>query len=176
MMMTSLPTVCVIPSSALPSNVLFEGFADTGRSSTGIRMKESLQAIAPVRQVAPAIINRYMEPIRRSESRSTTVLKELDLQRHGMHYALTDYDMRNYVWRSGCRDDQTAVDADIQEGRGWHGAFTYYLCDEIRKFGNRKTRSALMDSIRAVLAGRYTQAPQLHSRPEYHTKRFLHMH
>jgi metacaspase-1 len=162
--------------SALPSNALFEGFADTGHSSTGIRMKESLQAIAPVREVAPAIINRYVEPIRRSESRSTTVLKELDLQKHGMHYALTDYDMRNYVWWSGYRDDQTSADANIAEGRGWHGAFTYYLCDEIRKFGNRKTRSALMDSIRAALAGRYTQVPELHSRPEYYMKRFLRMH
>jgi|SRR5215210_4069340 len=105
---------------------------------------------------------------RRSESNSTTVLKEQGLQRHGIRDALAGYEMRNYVWWSGCHGNQTAADAYIEQGGGWHGAFTYYLCDEIRKSGNRKTRSTLIDSVTGALTCRYIQVPQLHSRPEYH--------
>jgi metacaspase-1 len=153
--------------STLPSNILLEGFADTGHSGIGIRILGFLRAIAPVPEMAPAIINRYVEPIRRTETRSTILLEEQNLQRHRMHDALTDYNVRNHVWWSGCRDDQTSAEAIIEGIKGWHGAFTYHLCNEIRKSGNRKIRSALMDSVRMALAGRYTQVPQLHSKAEY---------
>jgi metacaspase-1 len=47
--------------SALPSNVLFEGFADTCHSGTEIRMIELFRTTTLVREKAPPIINRYVE-------------------------------------------------------------------------------------------------------------------
>ncbi len=43
-----------------------------------------------------------------------------------------DSEMNHVLW-SGCRDDQTSADAFI--GGDYHGAFTYYFCDSIRKEG-----------------------------------------
>jgi metacaspase-1 len=152
--------------SAIPPKVLFEGFGDTCHSGTGLRMLRLLEAFSPVRYLSTEIKVRYVEPVRSTTS-SSSLSQEEGLQKHGIRDALRDADMRNYVWWSGCRDDQTSADANIDR-MGWNGAFTYYLCNEIRKSGNRKTRSTLMAGLRAALADRYTQVPQLHSRPEYH--------
>lgn len=155
----------------LPPNVLFEGFGDTCHSGTGIRMAELLRSVAGLRSAAmvPETIVRYVEPVRTTASSrsAATLLQAQGLQRHGIREALVDEEMRNHVWWSGCRDDQTSADANI-EGVGWNGAMTYYLCEEIRKSGNRKSRADLMDGLRSALAGKYTQVPQLLSRSTYH--------
>jgi hypothetical protein len=157
--------------SKLPSNVLLEGFGDTCHSGTGLRMLQLLKTVSPPRGSSPEIKVRYVEPVRTSggtrSAKTMPGLEEETSQMHGIRDALTDEDMRNHVWWSGCRDDQTSADANI-EGAGWNGAFTYYLCEEIRKSGNMNSRAAIMDGVRKALAGTYTQTPQLLSRPEYH--------
>ena len=44
---------------------------------------------------------------------------------------------RHILW-AACRSDQTSADARI--GQIWHGAFTYYLCQNINKSENKLTR------------------------------------
>ncbi|WP_372717949.1 caspase family protein [Novipirellula sp.] len=66
----------------------------------------------------------------------------------------------NHVLWSGCRDDQTSADAFI--GNDFHGAFTYYFCDAIRKAGEDRTASSVIRSLRSRLREeRFDQIPQL---------------
>lgn len=63
------------------------------------------------------------------------------------------------LW-SACRSDQTSADAKI--GGDWHGAFTYYFCQNINKSQNNLVRDKLLEKVREDLKkGLFTQIPQL---------------
>lgn len=62
---------------------------------------------------------------------------------------------------AGCRDDQTSADAYQGEGT-WGGALTYSLSTALSA-GANKNIVELLQTMRAALAGKYTQIPQLSS-------------
>lgn len=67
--------------------------------------------------------------------------------------------MRNVWMYSGCRDDQTSADADIQ---GSHvGAMSWAFLECIKRFGPRQSYLQVLQNTRQILAGRYSQVPQL---------------
>ena len=65
----------------------------------------------------------------------------------------------NHVRFSGCRDDQTSADAWIDGD--FHGAFSYYLCDNIRASGDSVLHTDLIAKVRRSLEAEYSQIPQL---------------
>jgi PPOX class probable F420-dependent enzyme len=52
--------------------------------------------------------------------------------------------------------------ADAHIDNGWHGAFTYYFCKEMRKTANKVSRAQVLKLVRTDLAaGHYPQIPEL---------------
>lgn len=160
--------------SALPRNVLFEGFGDTCHSGMGVRNLHSREighdrfALEASHRESPSSANqvsrRYVEPKRRSTSSTSFAGEEDFLPKHGIDRALADENMKNHVWWSSCKDSQTTADADI-EGAGWNGAFTYYLCDVIRREYRQETgpsRGRISNLVRSALYPSYNQSPELH--------------
>jgi hypothetical protein len=131
--------------SSIPEHVTLEVFLDTCHSGTGIRAIDLLIERKP-RYLPPPSLQAYLQ----IESLKPRGLGAL-LQRESP--------LRHILW-SGCKDDQTSADALIEGG--WHGAFTYFLCREIRLSDNSLTRLQVLTKIREGLkSGRYTQIPQL---------------
>ncbi|KAH9827818.1 Caspase domain [Teratosphaeria destructans] len=64
------------------------------------------------------------------------------------------------VWMySGCRDDQTSADASIA---GSHvGAMSWAFLECQKRFGPRQSYIQVLQNTRQILAGRYSQIPQL---------------
>ncbi len=66
----------------------------------------------------------------------------------------------NHVLLAACRDDQTAADARIDND--FNGAFTYHLCEAIRRAGGRIEHSQLIAELQQILRnGSFSQVPQL---------------
>jgi hypothetical protein len=129
----------------LPPNVLLEVYLDTCHSGTGLKAVDMLLSRRP----------RYLPPP------SLKVFKKLD-GRHsrGLARALQEKGAVHHILWTGCRADQTSADANI--AGGWHGAFTYYFCKEVRACKNRLSRQDILAKVRAdLVAGGYTQTPQL---------------
>ena len=137
--------------SEVPAGVLFEGFFDTCHSGTGIR-EIDLKPDRKPRYVAPPMMNNTQRSVE-------------FLQVHTLREALAQDDMRNHVLFTGCRDDQTSADTNI-DGH-WNGAFTYYLCSELRKSQNKLSRAELIEHVRSALSAKYPQVPQLNAMPDY---------
>ena len=73
-------------------------------------------------------------------------------------------DCRSQVLWAACRADQTSADALIDGG--WHGAFTHAFCKAMGSdTASGLTRNQILQKVRAVLHGRYTQTPQLECAP-----------
>lgn len=131
----------------LPPNVLLEVYLDTCHSGTGLKAIDllldrkprylpppSLEAFQVVENCAPRGLQR----------------KWPDLYKELVHHIL---------W-AGCRADQTSADASI--AGSWHGAFTYYFCQEMRACKNKLSRADVLKKVRAALkVNHFTQIPQL---------------
>jgi metacaspase-1 len=129
----------------LPEDTLLEVYLDTCHSGTGLRAADMLFERRP-RFLPPPSLEAFLE-IRNRAPRS---LNDLLLKKGVAQHIL---------W-TGCRDDQTSADADI--GGGWHGAFTYFFCRELRACKNTLSRAELLDRVRKALSkAHYTQIPQL---------------
>jgi hypothetical protein len=129
----------------LPKTVLLEVYLDTCHSGTGLKAIDFLFDRKP----------RYLPPP------SLTSFDLIDARNpRGFYKSFgTSKTPRHILW-AGCRADQTSADAHI--GGTWHGAFTYFFCQEVRASQNKLTRAALLKKVRADLkAARYTQTPQL---------------
>ncbi|KAI9296014.1 peptidase C14, partial [Neoconidiobolus thromboides FSU 785] len=59
---------------------------------------------------------------------------------------------------AGCRDDQTSADAVIASKAT--GAMSYALCETLKQNPNQ-TYLQLLNSLRGILTGKYTQIPQI---------------
>lgn len=128
----------------VPPAVRLEIYLDTCHSGTGLKAIDLLLDRRP----------RYLPPP------SVEAFRALE-QRHArsQHTKLLARNLHPILW-AACRANQTSADARI--GNGWHGAFTYYFCKEMRKASNKITRVNLLKLIRADLAaGHYSQIPQL---------------
>jgi hypothetical protein len=130
----------------LPDTASLECFFDTCHSGTGLKAIDLLLDRKP--RLLPPPSYEAFEKVRERSPRSMAVsLKEKGLS------------TRHILW-AGCRSDQTSADANI--GGTWHGAFTYYLCQNINKSHNKLTRKSLLAKVRANLKkNKYDQLPQL---------------
>lgn len=128
----------------LPPNVLLEVYLDTCHSGDGLRNIDLLLDRKP----------RFIPPptpaaCRALEGRAPRGVNRL-LNRSGI--------VHHILW-AACRSNQTSADAKIDGG--WHGAFTYYFCKEMRDHRNGLSRTNLLGEVRKDLAGHYSQVPQL---------------
>ena len=129
----------------LPKNVLLEVYLDTCHSGTGLKAIDMLLDRKP----------RFLPPP------SLEAFTKLEgKQPKGLADRIADKDLVHHILWAACKADQTSADANI--AGGWHGAFTYYFCKEMRACKNQLSRSAVLQKVRADLtAGRYSQTPQL---------------
>ena len=129
----------------LPNRVTLEAFLDTCHSGTGLRAVD-LAAERKPRYLSPPSIEAFLQ---------TEALKP-----RGLDDLLAENEAIRHILWTGCRAEETSADALI-EGN-WHGAFTYFLCREIRASGNTLTRAEVLKNIRnALKSGHYSQHPQL---------------
>jgi hypothetical protein len=130
--------------SAVPEKCLCEVYLDTCHSGSGLRLF-SLDEIP-----------RYIPP----PSESNRDLSNPSIETHGLIDTLTDEGMPpNVVLMTGCQSDQTSADAKIEND--YYGAFTWNLCNEIRKSNNQLSRYELLKNIRNAMKGKYNQVVQL---------------
>lgn len=130
----------------LPENVSLECFFDTCHSGTGLKAIDLLLDRKP-RFLPPPSLEAFERVKTRSPRSMAMSLKEKGLSTH------------HVLW-AACRSDQTSADANI--GGTWHGAFTYYLCENINKSQNKLARKDLLSKVRADLKkNNYDQIPQL---------------
>ncbi len=129
----------------VPASVLLEVYLDTCHSGTGLKAIDMLLDRVP----------RYLPPP------SMKAFKLVENRRSvGLPHRMARANLPHQILWAGCRSDQTSADAHI--AGGWHGAFTYYFCKELRGCKNGLSRSALLAKVRADLAaGSYSQIPQL---------------
>ncbi|AKB31764.1 peptidase C14 caspase catalytic subunit p20 [Methanosarcina siciliae HI350] len=141
--------------SSLPSPVELECVFDTCHSGDGLRAIDLLLDRKP----------RFMPPP------SLEAFKQVkDYMPRGMAESLKvkGIGVEHTLW-SACRSDQTSADAKITGD--WHGAFTYYFCQNINKSQNKLFREELLEKVREDLEeGSFTQIPQLDTAA---TRRFL---
>lgn len=129
----------------LPKNVLLEVYLDTCHSGTGLKAIDMLLDRKP-RFLPPPSLEAFIE----LEGK----------QPKGLADRIADKDLVHHILWAACKADQTSADASI--AGGWHGAFTYFFCKEMRACKNQLSRSAILQKVRADLtAGRYSQTPQL---------------
>jgi hypothetical protein len=128
----------------LPQNVLLEVFLDTCHSGDGLKAMDLLLDRKP----------RYLPPP------SWEAFEQVNGRRvYGLRDSLAKDVVHHILW-AGCRFDQTSADAHI--AGTWNGAFTYYLCKEMKVSKNKLTRKQLIDKVRAdLVANHYSQTPQL---------------
>ncbi len=128
----------------LPHNVLLEVFMDTCHSGTGLKALDLLPGRKP----------RFLPPP------SPIALAQVENKRyHGLDRYLLEKGITHHILWAACRANQTSADAHI--AGGYHGAFTYYFCKEIREHPT-SSRKDLLTKVRADLKeGHYSQTPQL---------------
>jgi metacaspase-1 len=130
----------------LPETASLECYFDTCHSGTGLKAIDLLLDRKPRLLLPPSL--KAFEKVKERSPRSMAVsLKEKGLS------------TRHILW-AACRSDQTSADARI-DGT-WHGAFTYYLCQNINKSQKNLARKNLLAKVRADLKkNKYDQLPQL---------------
>lgn len=130
----------------LPEAASLECYFDTCHSGTGLKAIDLLLDRKPRLLLPPSL--KAFEKVKERSPRSMVVsLKEKELS------------TRHILW-AACRSDQTSADARI-DGT-WHGAFTYYLCQNINKSQKNLARKNLLAKVRADLKkNKYDQLPQL---------------
>jgi hypothetical protein len=129
----------------LPQEVTLEVFFDTCHSGTGLKAIDLMFDRRP----------RFLPPP------SVQALMQVEGRRsRGLARGLLEKGVANHILWAACRADQTSADANISGG--WHGAFTYYFCKEIRDCKNELARSKLLQKVRSGLSqGHFNQVPQL---------------
>lgn len=128
----------------LPANVLLEVYLDTCHSGTGLKSIDFLLDRKP----------RYMPPP------SFEAFELVEGRRsHSLAKSFMEKGIIHHILWAACRSDQTSADAHI--AGGWHGAFTYYFCKVMNDTKNKLSRKDVLKKVRALLAGHYSQTPQL---------------
>jgi hypothetical protein len=129
----------------LPKTVSLEVCLDTCHSGTGLKAIDFLFDRKPRYLPPPSLKSFEMVDARESSGFYKSFGKKKAAQQ--------------ILW-AGCKSSQTSADAHI--AGTWHGAFTYFFCQELRASQNKLARADLLKKVRADLkAARYTQTPQL---------------
>ena len=137
--------------SSLPPSVLFEAIIDTCHSGSGIKDFD-LQPDRKIKFMAPP-----MDYARSKDRESKSV--------RSFQQSISSRAVINHISWAGCQDDQTSADANIN-GQ-WNGAFTYYLCEQVRNLGSSMSRDTLLGQVLKSLSGKYSQIPQLNCSDQY---------
>jgi len=133
----------------VPANVLLEVWLDTCHSGTGLRSIDLLL------DRKPKFLTPSVEQFERQEKGSFTrtlarMVRETKLEKNLPHQIL---------W-AACKDNQTSADAYLNGD--WHGAFTWYWCQEITKSNNKLSRNQVLANVRTDLHNaKFSQTPQL---------------
>merc|ERR1719401_3145496 len=92
----------------------------------------------------------------------------------GFRRAISDRDVykNKHVWvYSGCQDHQTSADA-YEDGR-YQGAFTWALTAALAEHRFCLKHASVLQHVRAILAGRYSQIPALSTTDREFFDRYL---
>ena len=144
----------------LPANVLLEVYLDTCHSGSGLRGAEFGLHAPRARYIAPPdhefgkktarmpgfTLDRRPSPT--AKKRATSASKEAVV---GAHHIL---------W-TGCKANETSADAYFN-GR-YNGAFTYWFVKTVKDTQNKLSRKDVLAKMRAAMAGKFAQIPQLES-------------
>ena len=144
----------------VPEDALLETMLDCCHSGTGL--KEMGLAPPPELAAEYPTLNRYLPPpadisLRYGDEEDD----DLDPKNPTRGYlkGFKDRGRQHHILWAGCMASQTSADAYIN-GR-YHGAFTYYLNQHLRR-NPRVSRRELLLKVRASLRhGGYSQIPQL---------------
>jgi len=136
-------------AALVPKSCLFEVFMDACHSGTGLRAMDFIMDRHP----------RFLPPP------SLQAFRQLENANvRGWREKCLECACHSQVLWAACRSDQTSADALIDGG--WHGAFTHAFCSVMRSDTSRSlNRHQILQKVRAVLHGRYTQTPQLECSP-----------
>jgi len=135
-----------------------------GKGTRGVSLHGENAAEAMERILSPqlsrdarhTVLARFVEPpahiLQRLHRRGT---------RSGFSQSQVDRDRpMNHVLLAGSKATQTSADAFIESD--FHGAFSYYLCDHLRRGGGRGDLQELIAQVRGVLSEEgFSQVPQL---------------
>jgi hypothetical protein len=139
----------------VPEGALLEVFLDCCHSGTGL--KEMGLAPPPELAAEHPTLNRHLPPPADIFLRSSG--EEDELASGGFVTGFQKRGVKNHILWGGCMANQTSADAYI--GERYHGAFTYYLNQHLRR-NPRVSRKELLQKVRASLIhGGYSQIPQL---------------
>lgn len=112
---------------------------------------------------AGATIERLLSPLGRDQDRDAVLVRFVEpprkvleaLQRAGIRqsfgrrHGTRDVAKMNHVLLAGSKSTQTCADARIDND--FHGAFSYYLCQTIRKSGAELEHQDFIRSLRQIL-------------------------
>lgn len=147
-----------VPESELPwvdlDASLARSVAQRGgtRSLGGGDVRSLLQQTVQAEE--PDVIARFVQPPPEIVARAAQAARGRSRGARSAEAAM------NHVLLAACRDDQTAADARIDND--FNGAFTYHLCDAIRRAGGKLKHSQLVSQLRQTLQnGSFSQIPQL---------------
>ncbi|MBI4768676.1 MAG: caspase family protein [Deltaproteobacteria bacterium] len=158
--------------SGLPKGVVLEVLLDSCHSGTGTRELLALEKQPPEFSFKP----RYLPP-------PADILCRVDdeLPVHHLFKGLSPLNPSRKATNalpeylslfSGCRDNQTSADAQI-DGK-YNGAFTYYFCKHLRDVKGAISRAELLKRVRASLKHEeFDQVPQLETSKEKMGKKLL---
>lgn len=128
----------------LPPHVLVEVYLDTCHSGSGVRAMD----LRPDRRP------RYIAPPSLEACEKVVALMPFGLQRR------LERSTKSVILFAACRANQTSADAYI--AGSYHGAFTYYWCQEILGANGAISRANHLKKVNLDLSQhRYTQVAQL---------------
>jgi len=134
--------------STLPEGVVLEVWLDCCHAGSGTREALAMERLPVELSIKP----RFLQPPADILAR---VDEELEVRR-----LLRGPNPLNHVLFAGCRDNQTSADAYIQGH--FNGAFTYYVCKNLRDSAGVLSRSELLKRTRASLRfNGFAQTPQM---------------
>lgn len=151
-----------VPESELPwvdlDASLARSVAQRGgaRSLAGGDVRSLLQQTVQAEE--PEVIARFVQPPPEIVARVAQLARRRS-RSSGAGSRSSEAEM-NHILLAACRDDQTAADARINND--FNGAFTFHLCDAIRRAGGRIKHGQLVSQLRQTLqSGSFSQVPQL---------------
>ncbi len=146
--------------SGLPQGTILEVWLDCCHAGTGTREALALGRLPEELSLMP----RFLVPPADVQAR---VDDDLEVRR-----IMRGPNPLNHVLFAGCRENQTSADAYI--GGHFNGAFTYYLCKNLRDAGGALPRYDLLRRVRASLRfNGFSQVPQMEAPPGMKSKAVL---
>jgi metacaspase-1 len=153
----------------VPAGVLLEVYLDTCHSGTGLRGAEFGLHAPKARYIAPPS-GELQGPVKQRTVRGFTLQRAVPksakpaAKKASAKSAAKAADLNpathQILW-AGCKANQTSADAYFN-GR-YNGAFTYWFVKTVKDTQNKLSRKDVLTKMRAAMAGKFAQVPQLES-------------